>query len=275
MSIAGTPMRGYPRNRLTDRSDATPVVTSTTLSRGYAISYEDAGSGPAILLIPGSTMSAADWRDAGYVDELVASHRVISVDPLGNGLSDKPHDPDAYAYPAVAEDLVAVLDAAGVDRAVVWGYSRGVPLAAVIGSIFPDRVAGLVMHDGGTTTIDPGGEPSAFALAMFAGDLSPIWDAYSFSDDDRRYDDEVNDARALGAMSLGLGRSGYAVDLGRVSAPSIVIVGHDSDPVEATEMAVGLRAELHILPELDHLQAFSRLDLVMPPVRTFLETNEI
>ena len=121
MSTVETPMRGYPRNRLTDRTGAAPVVRNTTLSRGYAISYEDAGSGPAILLIPGSTMSAADWRDAGYVDQLAGSHRVISVDPLGNGLSDKPHDPDAYGYPAVAEDLVAALDAAGVDRALAVG----------------------------------------------------------------------------------------------------------------------------------------------------------
>src|SRR5664279_598120 len=110
-------MRGYPRNRLTDRSGADPVATKTARSRGYTISFEDAGAGPAIVLIPGWTMSAADWRDAGYVDRLATSHRVLAVDPLGNGLSDKPHDLDAYAWPAVAADVVAVIDAAGVDRA--------------------------------------------------------------------------------------------------------------------------------------------------------------
>ncbi len=95
-------MRGYPRNRLTDRSGTGPVVTKTAQSRGYTISYEDAGVGPVIMLIPGATMSAADWRDAGYVDRLASTHRVLSVDPLGNGQSDKPHDPDAYAWPTVA-----------------------------------------------------------------------------------------------------------------------------------------------------------------------------
>lgn len=69
------PIRGYPRNRLTDRSGAGPVVTKTVHSRGYTISYEDAGAGPVIVLIPGATMSAADWRDAGYVD---ASRRPIA-----------------------------------------------------------------------------------------------------------------------------------------------------------------------------------------------------
>jgi hypothetical protein len=104
-------MRGYPRNRLTDRSGTDPVVMKTAQSRGYTISYEDAGVGSVIVLIPGATMSAADWRDAGYVDRLAPNHRVLSVDPLGNGLSDKPHDADAYGWPAVAADVLAVMDA--------------------------------------------------------------------------------------------------------------------------------------------------------------------
>ena len=81
-------MRGYPRNRLTDRSGADLVATKTAQSRGHTISYEAAGVGPVIVLIPGATMSAADWREAGYVDRLTPNHRVLSVDPLGNGLSD-------------------------------------------------------------------------------------------------------------------------------------------------------------------------------------------
>ena len=153
-------MPGYPRNRLTDRSTAAPVVTRTTLSRGYAISYDDAGAGPAILLIPGSTMSAADWRDAGYLDQLVGSHRVLSIDPLGNGLSDKPHDPDAYRWPDVAADLIAVLDAAGVDQAVAWGYSRGGGLAGALAVEFPERVSGIVLQDGGPINVAQGGPVS-------------------------------------------------------------------------------------------------------------------
>ena len=74
-------MRGYPRNRLTDRSGTDPVVTKTAQSRGYTISYDDAGVGPVIVLIPGATMSVADWRDAGYVDRLASSHRCGCATP--------------------------------------------------------------------------------------------------------------------------------------------------------------------------------------------------
>ena len=62
-TTARPPMPGYPRNRLTDRSGAAPVVTRETLSRGYAISYDEAGSGPAILLIPGSLTRSAERTD--------------------------------------------------------------------------------------------------------------------------------------------------------------------------------------------------------------------
>jgi pimeloyl-ACP methyl ester carboxylesterase len=270
-----SPMPGYPRNRLTDRSNADPVVRRTTLSRGYAISYEDAGAGPVILLIPGSTMSAADWRDAGYLDRLVGTHRVISVDPLGNGLSDKPHDPDAYGWPDVAADLVAVLDAAGVERAVAWGYSRGGALAAAVAADFPDRVSGVILHDGAPEPVAKGSAPSANSEAMFRGDMSPIWTAYSFSDDDRRYDEEFNDIQALGAMAIGATRSGVAVNLGQVNAPALVLVGSRDGPDAATRDAEALGAELQILPDLDHLEAFSRLDLVMPAIVAFLRSHGI
>lgn len=263
-------MRGYPRNRLTDRSGTAAVVTKTAQSRGYTISYDDAGAGPVIVLIPGATMSAADWRDAGYVDQLAGTHRVVSVDPLGNGLSDKPHELDAYAWPAVATDLLEVIDAAGVDRPVVWGYSRGGALAAALASEHPDRVAALVLHDGSPEDVAAGTAPSAHAEALMRGDFGPMWAAFDFSEDDRRYDEEVNDPRALGALWSAPRRSGLTIDLRRIVAPSLVIAGDDDRDV-ATVVADALGVKPNVLPGLDHLQAFSRLDLVMPLVLAFLE----
>jgi pimeloyl-ACP methyl ester carboxylesterase len=265
-------MRGYPRNRLTDRSGGAPVITKAARSRGHTISFEDAGTGPAIVLVPGWTMSAADWRDAGYIDRLAASRRVLAVDPLGNGLSDKPHEPDAYGWPAVAADVVAVMDAAGVDRATVWGYSRGAALAGAVAAEFPDRVTALILTGGGdlTSAVPENTGPDAMTEAMFHGDFGPLWDAYSFSEEDRQYDLELNDPIALGAMAIEDGRS-CAVGIGRVTAPALVYVGGDDGPEQERKTSDALGVELHVLPDLDHLEAFSRLDLVMPLVLGFLE----
>jgi pimeloyl-ACP methyl ester carboxylesterase len=265
-------MRGYPRNRLTDRSRADPVITNSTQSRGHAISFEDVGQGPAIVLIPGWTMSAADWRDAGYIDSLATSHRVLAVDPLGNGLSDKPHEPEAYGWPAVAADVVAVMDATGVDRATVWGYSRGAALAGAVAAEFPDRVAALILTGGGdlTSAVPENRPPDAMTKAMLQGDFGPLWDKYSFSEEDRTYDREVNDPIALGAMAIEEDRT-CAIDIGRVKAPALVYVGGDDRPAEERRTSDALGVELQVLTGLDHLEAFSRLDLVVPLVLGFLE----
>jgi pimeloyl-ACP methyl ester carboxylesterase len=121
----------------------------TAKSRGYAISYEDAGQGSPVLLVPGFMQSAADYRRAGYVDRLAATHRVLVVDPLGHGLSDKPHEADAYRAPDVAADVIAVLDAAGLETATLWGYSRGAWLACMAAIEFPRRLTGLILGGAG------------------------------------------------------------------------------------------------------------------------------
>lgn len=264
-------MRGYPRNRLTDRGDEA-VEMKTARSRGFDIRYEDAGAGPAIVLIPGWTMSAADWRDAGYLDHLRGSHRVLNMDPLGNGRSDKPHGPEDYQWRDVAADVIAVVDAAGVDRAVVWGYSRGAVLAVAAAVEFPDRVSGVITNGGGNMTkvVAPGRPSGPVDVAMLAGDFGPLWEEYKFSAEDRAYDKEVNDPIALAAMQIAIDRYGRAIDCGQVRAPALALVGSRDDPEHDGVTARATGADYHILPGLDHLEAFSRLDLVMPLVFGFL-----
>jgi pimeloyl-ACP methyl ester carboxylesterase len=274
---ARTAMRGYPRNRLTDHTNAAPVNTKTAQSRGYAISYEDAGTGPTVVLLPGWTMSAGDWRDAGYVDRLATSHRVLNVDPLGNGLSDKPHEAAAYRHRDVAADVVAVLVAEGISKAVVWGYSRGAYLALAMGTEFPARLAGIILAGGGDLTeeITTGSEPEPLDVAMWNGDFDALWDTFSFSQEDRQYDAEVNDPRALGAMGLAATEFGTSADCSRVAVPALVYCGGEDRPAGNRKTADALRAEFRVLPGLDHLTSFSDVDFVMPMVLEFLESAGI
>jgi pimeloyl-ACP methyl ester carboxylesterase len=125
------------------------------MSRGYAISYEDVGEGSPVLLVPGFMQSAADYRLDGYVDRLAATQRVLVVDPLGHGRSDKPHDPEPYRSPGVAADVIAVLDAAGLKRAALWGYSRGAWLGCMAAIEFPHRLTALILGGAGLTQPPP------------------------------------------------------------------------------------------------------------------------
>ena len=273
-------MRGYPSWRSPNRSDDTGREVRTSHSRGYIISYEDDGAGSPIVLIPGYLMSAADWRDCGYVDRLVSNRRVITVDPLGHGLSDKPTDPAAYVYPAVAADIVAAMDDAGVDRATVWGYSRGAALAGVIATEFPGRVAALII--GGqdlTGTIGQGSPTPEWAQATLAGSWEPLWEMFEMTEEDRKHSAEHFDPRAFGAVVAGARISGFAIDLSRIKAPAFVYCGGNDDVDEdKKKTAEALGDELHLLPGLDHSDAFSPVGgadttvrTVVPMITSFLE----
>lgn len=272
-------MRGYPSWGLPDRPDDVGVAVRTARSRGHAISYGDIGAGNAVVLIPGYTMSAADWRDCGYVDRLASSRRVLTVDPLGHGLSDTPHDPEAYRYPAVAADVVAAMDAAGVDRAAVWGYSRGAGLAGIIAAEFPDRVAALVLGGADLTDVrPPGTPPPSWAEALAGGDWGPLWDLFAMPEEDRQYCAEVNDPRAFGAAVMGARESGLVIDVTRIVAPALVYCGGNDEPDAVKQTAAALGVELHVLPGLDHSDAFapvggrdSTVETVIPWVVAHLE----
>lgn len=82
---------------------------------------------PAVLAVHGFASSAKDnWVDTGWVRELLrAGFRVVAVDQRGHGASDKPHDPDQYNMPALAADLITVLDTYLLDTVGYLGYSLG------------------------------------------------------------------------------------------------------------------------------------------------------
>ena len=112
---------------------------------GFSIAYTVQGNGPPLLLVPGVTMSAQRWVEAGYVESLAASRRVLAVDPLGHGRSSKTTDVDAYARDRLVEHLVAVLDDVDAEACDVWGYSRGAAMSGLLAGAHPERVRRLVV----------------------------------------------------------------------------------------------------------------------------------
>jgi len=90
------------------------------------IYYEVKGNGKPVLLIHGFTGKGSDWKTKPIYDSLIAGgFKVIIADLRGNGLSDKPHEPEAYANDAEAKDLVGLLKYLGIKEYEAVGYSRG------------------------------------------------------------------------------------------------------------------------------------------------------
>lgn len=104
---------------------------------------------PALLLIHGSGSSACTWDP--MVPLLTPYHRVIRIDLLGHGRSEKPDDGD-YEVPAQGRRAAAALDWIGIDRAIVVAHSAGGYTATALAEQRPDLVAGLALISTGPRT---------------------------------------------------------------------------------------------------------------------------
>ena len=117
---------------------------------GARIWWDQDGTGDPILLIMGHAYGADMWHRTA--PELAASYRVIRFDNRGVGRSSDP--PGPYSVPLMAEDALAVLDAAGVASAHVYGVSLGGAIALQLALDHPGRVRSLIL---GCTAASAGG----------------------------------------------------------------------------------------------------------------------
>lgn len=110
---------------------------------GVNLAVEEAGSGVPLLLVHGFPLSSQMW--APVLPALAEVARVVTLDVRGFGDSDAP--PAGYTMDALAEDVVAVADALGVDRFVLAGHSMGGYVALRVVARWPQRLAGLILVD--------------------------------------------------------------------------------------------------------------------------------
>jgi 2-succinyl-6-hydroxy-2,4-cyclohexadiene-1-carboxylate synthase len=120
---------------------------------GAQINVEIAGTGPPLVLLHGFTGSAAGW--ASHMERFALRHLTVAIDLLGHGQSDAPADPQRYGLAHGVEDVLAVLDAMGVRRAAVLGYSMGGRVALALAIAAPDRVSALVLESASPGLRDP------------------------------------------------------------------------------------------------------------------------
>jgi pimeloyl-ACP methyl ester carboxylesterase len=118
-------------------------------SDGLKIAYQITGRGNRDIVLVAGFVShlELDWaepRHAGFLDRLGSLGRLIRFDKRGSGMSDRPSDlPDMETR---MHDVLAVMDAAGSDRAVLLGYSEGGPMSILMAAMHPERVDALVLY---------------------------------------------------------------------------------------------------------------------------------
>jgi pimeloyl-ACP methyl ester carboxylesterase len=112
-----------------------------TINEGVRLFWRESGSGEPLLLVMGLGYSSGMWH---HVESgLARRFRVILFDNRGIGKSEAP--PGPHLIPKMAEDAVAVLDAAGAESAFVFGLSMGGFIAQELALRYPQRVRALVL----------------------------------------------------------------------------------------------------------------------------------
>ena len=111
--------------------------------------FEDSGgAGSPVLFLHEYAGDHRSW--AGQTKALSGSHRCLTASARGYPPSDCPDRPDAYTQDTMNGDALAVLDAAGVDKAHIVGLSMGAFTALQLAQFFPERVLSVTAAAGGS-----------------------------------------------------------------------------------------------------------------------------
>jgi class 3 adenylate cyclase len=116
---------------------------------GTNIAFQVHGEGPLDLVFVPGFVSHAEliWEEpaiAGFMRRLASFSRLVTYDKRDQGLSDRLGR--APTLEQSMDDLQAVLEAAGCDRAAIFGISEGGPMSALFAATHPDRVSSLVLY---------------------------------------------------------------------------------------------------------------------------------
>jgi len=278
-----------------------PPTTQYVERDGVSIAYQVVGDGPVDLVLSPGFISHLDlaWTDPGtsrLLARLASFSRLILYDKPGTGLSDPiPHLPTLEERGA---DIEAVLDAAGSERAVLFGVSEGGPTAVVLAATRPERVASLILY--GTFAVLPSSAPEAYApevLERFTAETGDVRDAIKHWGDGARlarvFAPSLGErqmriwgtfARAAASprMAEALIRTVMQIDvrdvLASVHVPTLVLhlEGDRTIPVEAGQLlAAGIPdARFVTFPGDDHVfwlgQMRARADEVLDEVEGFV-----
>lgn len=247
-----------------------------TDNSGVRVHYHVEGAGTPLVLQHGLTSSILRWYEFGFVDALKSDYKLVLIDARGHGDSGKPHDAEAYNQKLMASDVIAALDAEGINQAHYMGYSMGGSIGFALAESFSDRFHSLIiggMHpypldavnlEDRIRRIGDGGMEGYVADMESGGDvISP----------ERKAQLLANDPQAIIGASLGLkNRPDLSPALPSMTMPCLVYCGDaDGLHVGTSECVKHMPNVTWVsLPGLDHSQAMERSDLVLPHVQKFL-----
>jgi pimeloyl-ACP methyl ester carboxylesterase len=224
------------------------------------IAYLDEGEGDPIVLMHGfASTKEVNWVNPGWVRTLTgAGRRAIALDNRGHGASSKLYDPADYAMPLMADDVRALLDHLGIERADVMGYSMGARITAFFCVNHPARVRSAIFGGLGVNLVDghSGGLAQTIVAALEAPSLADV--THPVGRSFRSFAEQTkSDLKALAACMRRRRDPLSREQVAGIHAPVLVAVGTADEVAgsanDLTALIPGARA-LDI-PNRDHMLA--------------------
>lgn len=265
---------------------------------GLTLHVERDGSGPPLLLLHGFTGSAIMW--SALRPALRARFELVLVDLPGHGRSSAPADPSRYVLQRTADDLAHVLDALGVPRTALLGYSMGGRTALQFALAHPDRLSALVLESTSPGITDPEErrqritsdadlaarvERDGIRAFVDMWERLPLWDSQKSLPAAararlraerlaQRPEGLANSLRGAGAGVL----PAVTDRLGEIAAPTLLVVG----ALDAKYVALGRMmsaripgARLEVVPDAGHAVHLERPDAFAALVAGFLAATPV
>jgi pimeloyl-ACP methyl ester carboxylesterase len=248
-------------------------------ANGLDIYYEEHGQGKPLLLIHGGILTGDSWQP--YLAGMAEHYRVIVPDSRGHGRTANPTG--SMSFRLLADDMVALVQALGLQKPLIYGYSDGGQVALEIGMRYPDLAQALVVG-GAHLELTEGSRQ--WVRSILGDKESPEVDFEKFERDDpafaamlqRLHGPDNWKALLKQIKPMWNAHLNYTPDdFARIAAPTLVLLGDRDDfvPVEDAVETYRLlpNAELAVVPGADHTDLiFSRAKIatIQPLILDFL-----
>lgn len=268
-----------------------PEIGATADAGGIKTNYLEAGQGQDVILIHGSgpgVTSYANWRLV--IPYLAEQYHVIAPDMVGFGYSERPADVE-YGVQTWADQVVALMDTLGIERAHLVGNSFGGAIALRIASQHPDRVNKLVlMGSMGVPFEITEGLERVWGYTPSFDNMRKVLDVFAYSRE--LVNDELAEVRYRGSIEPGFQESFSAMfpaprqpwveamctpedEISKLPHETLIIHGREDQviPLETSLKLVQLidNGDLHVFSHCGHWSMIERNAEFNSLVRAFFD----
>ena len=237
------------------------------------------GNGPPLLMVHGWGASHLWWRADGYADALKDEYQLILMDARGHGLSDKPYELEAYSQDRWLGDLLSLLGELEISSVHFCGFSMGGRYGFTLAANAPERLRSLIIMSSYPHTPEPDPDETTehqIRLIQSEGMEALVANIEEVEGPFPPPNREVmvsNDPEAVRLQLRNLvDRPDLSGALADLQVPALVVGGTEESWDEIRHGAEILpQATLVRLEGLNHLQAGTRSDLVLPHITAFLK----